>query len=205
MKNPLSLRLLYLLTKISYWGLIILIGIIVFAGIIMLTLDPELMELGFSSNLFHIEQVIYLKGDLNTPIEVEFSADTIKVPVKYLDRPTMTYVLLLSLLYLSCLLFVIRYFKTFIRKVMDGQIFHSESIFLLKKAALGLVIMELLDWIAATVGYFYVQRNFDLGDLESSFSLSFPSTTLIIALTLWVLAYIFQKGKEMEDEQKLTV
>lgn len=205
MKNPLSLRLLYLLTKISYWGLIAIIAIVVFAGIIMLTLDPELMKLGFSSNLSYAGEVIYLNFDAGTPVEVKFITDSIEVPVKYLDRPTMTLVLVMALAWLSCLIFVTRYFKTFMRKVLGGQTFHSESIFLLKKAALALVILEGIDLIAATIGHFYVLRNFDLGNLEHKFSWSFPSTALILALTLWALAHIFQKGKELEDEQKLTV
>jgi len=205
MKNPISLRLLYLLTNISYWGLIAIIAIVVFAGIIMLTLDPKLMKLGFPSNISHIEEVVYLKANSSIPVEVEFTAQSIDIPVKHLDRPTMSYVLLISLMWLTCLTFIVRYFKMFMRKVLDGQTFLSESILHIKKAALGLVILEAIELIAGTIGHFYVQRNFDLGDLEQKFSLSFPSTAIILALTLWALAHIFQKGKELEDEQKLTV
>ncbi len=205
MENPISFRLLYLLTKISYWGLIVIIAIVVFAGIIMLTLDPQLMKLGFASNLSYIEDVVYLPAASGIPVEVEFSAGSIEVPVKHLDRPTMSYVLLLALMGLTCLTLIARYFKTFMRKVLDGHTFDSESILLIKKAAWGLAILEAIDLIAGISGHYYVQRNFDLGDFENQFSFSFPSTTLILALTLWVLAHIFQKGKELEDDQKLTV
>lgn len=205
MENPINLRLLYLLTKISYWGLIAIIAIVIFAGIIMLTLDPQLMKLGFSSDLSHIEEVVYLKADSSIPIKVEFSAESIEIPVKHLDRLTMSYLLLMSLMWLSCMAFIVRYFKMFMRKVLDGQAFHLESISLIKKAAWGLVILEAIELITATIGHYYVQRNFDLGGLEHKFSWAFPSTVLILALTLWALAHIFQKGKELEDEQKLTV
>jgi hypothetical protein len=205
MKNPLSLRLLHLLTQISYWGLIAVIAIVVFAGIIMLTLDPELMKLGFPSNLSHTEEVIYLNEDTGTAVNVEFRADSVDIPVKYLDRPTITYVLGISLIWLTCVTFIAHYSKQFMRKVLDGQTFQSESILLIKKAALGLVILEAIDLISGTIGHFYVQRNFDLMGFEHKFSMSFPSTALILALTLWALAHIFQKGKELEDEQKLTV
>lgn len=205
MDSPLSLRLLYLLTRISYWGLIVITGIVIFAGIIMLTLDPQLMDLGFSSNLSSVEEVVFLKGDVNTPIEVTFSAAAIKIPVKHLDRLSMSYVLLLSLTWLGCVILIARFFKIFMKKVLDGEIFDAESILLLNKAALGLLVLEAIGFITATVGHFYVQKYFELGDLEHKFSWSFPSSTLILALTLWALAHIFQKGKELEDEQKLTV
>ena len=205
MKNPITLRLLHLLTKISYWGLIAITAIVVFAGFFMITLDPQLMKLGFPSNLSHIEEVVYLESDPGMSVEVEFRAESIEVPVKYMDTPTKCYVLFMSLMWLTCLIFIARYFKTFMKKVLDGQTFHSESIFLIKKAALGLVILEAIEWIAGTIGHFYVQRKFDLGGLEHKYSWEFPSFYLILALTLWTLAHIFQKGKELEDEQKLTV
>ncbi len=205
MKNPLSFKLLYLLSKICYWGLIIIIAIVVFAGTIMLTLDPQLMKLGFPANLSYVDEVMYLNSDVPTAIEVEFSADLIRVPVKYMDRPTMSAVLLMSLLSLSCLAFIAAYFKKYMKRVLDGQIFHSVSIRLIKKAALALLVLEAIDIVASVVGHYYVLAYFDLGSFENSFSWSFPSSTLILALTLWALAHIFQKGKELEDEQKLTV
>lgn len=205
MKKPLSFRLLYLLLKISYWGLIVIIAIVVFAGTIMLTLDPRLMELGFASDLYHLKEVIYLNTEGGTPVEVEFYADSIKVPVKHLTRTTMLYVLLPAILWLCCALVIVNYLRSFMKKVMSGETFHSESIRLIKKAALGLVVIEFIDLVAAVTGHFYVQNHFDLGNLEHEFSWPFPSTALVLALTLWALAHIFQKGKELEDEQKLTV
>ncbi|MEL7529717.1 MAG: DUF2975 domain-containing protein [Bacteroidota bacterium] len=205
MENPLSLRLLYLLTRISYWGLIVLIAIVAFAGIIMLTLDPELMKLGLSSSLSITEEVVYLNGGKNIPVQVSFSAASIEVPVKHLDRLTTSYPLLIALMWLSCLMLIMRFFMHFMRRVLDGQTFHAESILLIKQAAWGFLILEAIEFLAASIGYFYVQQNFDLGDLEHAFSWSFPSTALILSLTLWALAHIFQKGKELEDEQKLTV
>ena len=205
MKNPISLKLLHLLTRISYWGLIIVTAIVVFAGIIMITLDPQQMKLGIPANLSHMEEVIYLESDPGTPVEVEFGAASIEVPVRHLDTPTICYLLFMALLWLTCVIYIARYFKTFMKKVLDGQIFQTESIFLIKKAALGLVILEAIEWVAATIGYFYIQRKFDLGGLEHKYAWEFPSFNLILALTLWALAYIFQKGKELEDEQKLTV
>jgi len=57
-------------------------GIVVFAGIIMLTLDPQLMKLGFPSNLIHIEELTYLGDGSSSKIAVEFSAGSIDLPVK---------------------------------------------------------------------------------------------------------------------------
>ncbi len=205
MENPLSLRLLYLLSRISYWGTVVLIAIVTFAGIIMLTLDPELMKLGFSASLSSTEEVVYLQGENDIPVEVAFSAESIEVPVKHLDRLTMCYPLLLALAWLVCIMFIMRYFKDFMRKALDGQTFHAESIQLIKQAALGLLVLEAINLLANIIGYFYVNHHFDLGGLEHEFSWSFPSTALILSLTLWALAHIFQKGKELEDEQKLTV
>ncbi len=206
-KNPISLKILYWLTKLSYWGLILLFGIVTFAGSIMLTLDPKLMKLGFSSNITHLEEVTYFKEVTNDPVdvEVEFYAGSIEVPVKHLTRPTITLILLISLLFLACMVFIARCFKLFMRKVLDGHTFQLESIVLIKKAALGLLVYEVIDVIGGIIGYFYIQYNFDLGKLSSPYTLSFPSTAVIMALTLWCLAHIFQKGKLLEDEQKLTV
>lgn len=205
MKKPLSLRLLYLLSKISYWGLIVVTAIVVFAGIIMLTLDPQLMKLGFSSDLTQITEVVYLNTSAGTPVEVELVTDGIEVPVKHLDRPTMLYVLSTALAWLVCITFVVRYFKLFIKKALGGQTFHSESILLLQKAALGLIVLEAIDLTAAITGHFYVKDHFDLGGLAHTFSYPFPSTALLVSLTLWALVHIFKKGKELDDEQKLTI
>lgn len=205
MKNPISLKILFLLTQISYWGLIVIIALVVFAGTVMLALDPQLMELGFAFDLSHVEEVIYLNSDEGTPVEVEFFAESINIPVKHMNRLTMLYVLGMALLWLFCTLFIARCFKRFMRKVLNGHIFRVESINLLKQAALGFLIIEGIDFIAATVGHFYVLNHFDLGDFEHNFSWPFPSTALILSLTLWSLAHIIMKGKELEDEQKLTV
>ena len=179
MKNPISLRILYLLTKISYWGLLVLIGIVVFAGIIMLTLDPQLMELGFPFDLYHSQEVVYLNSETPTPVEVDFIAESIDIPVKYLDRPTMSYVLGVSLIWLSGLTIIVRFFKRFMRKVLDGQTFNSESIVLIKKAALGLVILEAIDLMDSAIGHFYVLRHFDLKGLEHHFSCTIYDSWII--------------------------
>lgn len=209
MKNPKSFRLVYLLTKMSYWFLIAITGIVVFAGIIMLTLDPELMDLGFASDLFHTEEVIYLNSESGIPIEVEFYAGSIDIPVKYMTRTAMASVLIMALAVLFCTILIARQFKVFMRKVLDGETFHDGTIKLLKKAAYLFVVLEVLEFIAGIVGHFYVAANFDLGNLEHvvehRFEWPILSTNLLIALTLWVLAHIFQKGRALEEEQKLTV
>ena len=205
MKNPFSLKLLHLLTIISYWVMIVLITIVAFMGIIIITLDPQGPSLGFSTNLTHFEEVLYLESEEGIPIDVALNAGEVKIPVKYMDTPTQFSVLLMSLTWMFCVLIIVRYFKTFMKGVLDGVIFQTESIYLLKKAALGLVVLDVIELIMRVVGHFYVKRKFDLGLLEYEFDWGFPSFNLIFALTLWALAHIFQKGKELEEEQKLTV
>ncbi|MFY0690074.1 MAG: DUF2975 domain-containing protein [Cyclobacteriaceae bacterium] len=205
MNNSISLKVLYILTKVGYWGLIGLIGIVTFAGFFMIALDPQLMKLGFPSDLFLATEVIFLESNPGVPVEVELSASSIDIPVKFLDTPTICYVLFMTLLWLSCLTMIFRYFKLFMKQVVNGHVFEEASIFLVKKAALGLVILEVIELISAIIGYYYIQRKFELGNLEHDFSWPFLSSNLLLALTLWVLAHIFQKGRALEEEQKLTV
>ena len=205
MKNPLSIKLLYLLTRIFYWLLFVVIGIVIFAGSIMITLDPQQMELGFFTNLSLTQEVTFFESDPGFPVEVELSADVIEIPVKYLDTPTKCFLLFMALLWLVCLLFILRYVKQFLKKVTLGQTFQSESIKLLKSAGISFIVLESIELLSATFGHFYVKNKFDLGDLSYEFSWEILSSNLIMALTLWSLAHIFLKGKELEEEQKLTV
>lgn len=171
----------------------------------MLTLDPQLMELGFPANMTFTQDVSYLAADSSIVLPVEFYADVIKVPVKHLSRSTIASILFSSILFLSIIIYITRCFRTFMKMVVDGEIFHSKSIHTLRKAAFGLVALELLGIITEVVGHFVVKNTFDLGEISNSMAISFPSTAVILALALWVLSHIFSKGKEMEDEQKLTV
>lgn len=205
MKNPLSFRILYLVTRLSYWGSLILVIIVIIAGIVMLTLDPQKMRIGFPGHITLENEVIYLGSSDNIPIPVKFNSDSIQVPVKYLSNSTVALLLLIWTVILTGIVFITRSFNQFIRNVINGKTFHNSSITYLKRAALGLVALELLDVIYEFFGQFIIRSNFDLGDIKNTFNLSFPSTPIILALALWVLAHIFTKGKELEDEQKLIV
>jgi hypothetical protein len=205
MKTPLSLRFFYLLSKIAYWGIVVLIVLVAIAVIITFTLDPQGLPLSFASDLSFIKEVKYMNSEMGTPLEITMYADGVDISPRDLSTLTIIGVRTISFLWLFCLLFIFKSLKTFVKNVIDGKVFETSSIALLNKTAIALVILEVIELASGIFGHYYVKNNFDLGELTQTFNWPMLSTNLLLALTLWVLVTIFTKGKELEEEQKLTV
>ncbi|MEQ9404850.1 MAG: DUF2975 domain-containing protein [Cyclobacteriaceae bacterium] len=204
MKKHLSLRLLSLLTRIFFWGTLVLIGIVMIIGIVIMTGKAQEVKLGIPSSLKLNREIIYLP-DSPVKVEVEFETGSIKVPVRHLSNNIIWFVLSSTILALACVAYIVFNFKKFMSRVLDGDTFSASTIQFLRNAAVGFFAMEVLGFIAETIGYFLIKQRFDLLDFNHPFTVSFPSLPIILALVLWGLAHIFSKGKELEDEQKLTV
>jgi hypothetical protein len=194
-----------LLSKIAYWGIIVLIVLVAIAIIITFTLDPQGLPLSFASDLSFIKEVKYMNSEMGKPLEITMYADGVDISPRDLSTLTIIGVRTISFLWLFCLLFIFKSLKTFVKNVIDGKVFETSSIALLNKTAIALVVLEVIELASGIFGHYYVKNNFDLGELTQTFNWPMLSTNLLLALTLWVLVTIFTKGKELEVEQKLTV
>ncbi|MFY0673022.1 MAG: DUF2975 domain-containing protein [Bacteroidia bacterium] len=205
MKTPLSLRFFYLLSKIAYWGVVALIALVAIIVLITFTLDPQGLPLSFASDLSFSKEVFYMNSELGTPVEMTLYAEGVDIPVKELSAQVIIGVRVISFLWLFCLLYIFRSLKTFFKNVIDGKVFEANSIALLNKTAIALLVLEVIELASGIFGYYFVKNNFDLGELTQTFNWPILSANLLLALTLWVLVTIFTKGKKLEEEQKLTV
>ncbi len=206
MKNPLSLRILHVISQISFWGILTLI-VFFFALIAITLLDQPLdIKIDYNVNLNYETEVSYVDvGSIsNIPVDLVFDKGSIKIPMKHLDKETLIYSFTGLTLIFICLLAIASFFRKFMKQVLRGNTFNVSSIQLIKNMAWGLVALEIMLFVYNNFVYQFISKNI-ISAFTFSQKISFPSTALILALCLWALAHIFTKGKELEDEQKLTV
>jgi len=110
------------------------------------------------------------------------------------------------LLLFGCIAYGIYCFNRFMKGVYHGHTFADETIGYLKKCAFALVAVSLTLFLLRISSHMYVTHILDMSSYRSHFEFGIIFNPYLMgALFLWVLAHIFQKGKELEDDQKLTI
>lgn len=207
LKAPLSIR-------IFYW--IINLNLIVLLFVALGTLANILFRVHFFWN----DMAIF--SSFGLPTEVNFlelgnlniDNQTIKVElikasgqIKILDSPYFIskYIApfrILPILFIGYFLWI---FRKFIKNVKEGQTFNIKNISLLKRLASGLAWFWLYTIISMQLTYQLIAKNINFENITITKDLNNYSVILWIALLLWVLAHIFIKGLELQQEKDLTI
>lgn len=112
---------------------------------------------------------------------------------------------LLVLPLIAALLYILWLFKDFTKNVKLGKVFDSVNISHLKRIA----YIQVGSWfylqVLVTVYNLFIVQRFEFNVVQFSYTNGKFSEILILALFIWVLSHIFEKGAEMEEENRLTV
>lgn len=100
--------------------------------------------------------------------------------------------------------FWVVFFKV-IRSVKRGDVFISSVASYMKKAAIFLIVAYIGELMDAMAHYIYVTEVIELADYNIIPELHFNDSKLYVAFGLMLLSQIIMHGKELKDEQDLTI
>ncbi|MCK5846941.1 MAG: DUF2975 domain-containing protein [Bacteroidales bacterium] len=204
-KSPLSIRIIYWFTiAIQYLLGMVVIGAIAFNVFIYLEISDNLqIHTQFPAKVDFLEVGNLDINDQN--VKIELVEATTKI--HFIDTPIFIAkkAAIAMLIATSGFLYLIIVFKKFITNVKNGQTFNIENIKLLKKLSYGIVGFWLFTMIYMKLFYHYIGTRVEFEHIRISSDTNDYSVLLFIALLIWVLAHIFIKGLELQNDKDLTI
>ena len=206
MKAPLSIRILYWLTNVIFW-LMIVISIAVFVVNLILLTDI-------------FTEDIQLRVQMPVPIEVVEDGSvslpngelTVRVEEAYgklhlVDTPIFITRIVARILFVMVMLglYMLWRFRQFITNVKNGIVFEKENINNLKQIAYGLLALWITTMVYMEVVYRMFIKYLEFDTIIIGYERYEMNSTILAALGLWALAHILMKGVEMKQEQELTI
>jgi len=205
-KKPLSIRIIYWLTQITFW-----LFVLVFIGAIVLNVgiqaewfgDDMQLHIGLPVEVNYTESGMLYLNDMYQ--EIEFVEAIGKLHLIDTNRQLAKWFGGAMLGVVIVFLYIFILFKNFISNVYRGIIFERYNIRMLKKMAYGLAGLWLFANIYSQLFYYLVAKKIEFEHLEISGDISSFGGILLAALFLWVLSHIFMTGVKLREEQELTV
>ncbi len=208
--TPTSINLLYWLSNFSLVMLSIALFVVIVVSILAYTkpgsFDKDLSyTIPFPVNVKYISSGTLLLN--NQEIKVELVDATARLEI-HNPPPLINKIVIISLIctfLFSGLLIVL--FRKFIKNVKAGQVFSVENINLLKYLSYGLVIVWVFQAIIIPIFHIYIviANQLEFKDQSISVNIFHNSSTLVIALVIWMLAHIFLHGVRLQQEKDLTI
>jgi hypothetical protein len=201
-----SIRLIDGITKVFFWFFAVVSTIfLVFIVLHLMGLTPEKLKLSVElpTSFSVMEEGSFATGDHVSTISI--SEATGKITFNRAPRLVSVGFSFYVLPLLAALLYILWLFKGFTSNVRLGNVFDPTNIKHLKRLAY--VIAGTWFYLQLTVvvyNIFIVQR-FVFSGVQFSYGSGSYVGLLFVALFVWVLTHIFQKGAEMEEENRLTV
>ncbi len=202
---PLSIRIIYWITVVSQF----LLGLVIIATIAF----NVFIYLDISDNLqlhtqFPVEIDFLEVGSLEINdqiIKVEFVEANSKI--HFIDTPRFiaNKVAIAMLIVSAGFFYLLLIFKKFIKNVKNGDTFNINNIKILKKLSYGLVALWAFTNIYMFLLYHYIGTRIEMDNIKISSNLNNYSGILFAALLIWVIAHIFIKGLELQEEKDLTI
>ena len=205
-KAPISVKIIYILTQIVFWLLIVVTAAVFIFNI--------LVETGVIGDDFQLRVKLPVTFNVNETGYVDLYGETSDIRIEeatgqmhVVDTPLRFSRMVLRVLFGVVLLalFMTWKFKLFITNIRNGIIFQVENINNLKHISYGLLSLWLMMKVYLAILYYTVGKRIEFNSISVDNQLPDNSGLLIAALLLWVLAHIFMKGVEMKEEQKLTI
>ena len=206
MKAPLSIRILYWLTNVVFW-LMIIISIVVFVVNLVLLTDffTEDMQLRVQMpvpiEVVEDGSVSLPNGDLTVRLEEAYGK------LHLVDTPIFITRIVVRIIFVMVILglYMNWRFKQFITNVKNGVVFERVNINNLKQIAYGLLALWITTLVYMEVVYQMFVKYIQFDSIIIGYERYEMNNTLIAALALWALAHILMKGVEMKKEQELTI
>lgn len=208
-KASLSINLLYWLSNLSI-GLIVLSFLIAVAfNIFIYTGAFEALENKMTITVpFPVESNIVDAADLlSNRADVKLELVDVSGRLKIMNAPDsiLKGMGFLSFYVILCSFLLAVIFRKFIRNVRNDIVFTVENINLLKFLSYGLVAVWFFQAILMRGLYFFIAHQLEFKDTSLRFDFFEYSYTLVIALVIWVLAHVFLKGMNLQEEKDLTI
>lgn len=207
-KTPLSIRIIYVLTKIVYLltAFFSLVGI--FMAIVLFIGDRNIL------NKVDFEIKLPIKSDVEKDgkafffgqeMDVKFVGADGKLNLK--DSPkivTRTFAVLWFFI-IPILFYLVHLFYRFIRNIRCGNIFEVINFKILRKLGFGLLGYWFFVVITTKIWKRAFTSNHTLSSLNFSFGDGGMMSILLSALFLLMISHVFLKGLELQEENKLTI
>ncbi len=138
-------------------------------------------------------------------VKVEFVEANSKI--HFIDTPRFiaNKVAIAMLIVSAGFFYLLLIFKKFINNVKNGDTFTIKNIRILKKLSYGLVALWAFTNIYMFLLYHYIGTRIEMDNIKISSNLNNYSGILFAALLIWVIAHIFIKGLELQEEKDLTI
>ncbi len=203
--KPTSLKIIYWVTNIIFWiiSAISVLGVILSLGLIFELFPPIQLHVGIP-----VQMEVLEIGKLevkNISADVQFVEMTGKVHImdtpKEIGKIYGFFIIIILLLFY----YMMMTFRTFINNVYKGMYFDRKNIMLLKRIAYGLIGVWIFTVSYAYFQYYYLVKNMTFESIKSMGEVQTFGNILSVALFVWVLSHIFQKGVELKNENELTI
>ena len=139
----------------------------------------------------------------SNPVRIEKASGKLYI----IDTPVRFTKLMLRFLFpaTALALFMAWKFKLFITNIKKGKVFEFNNINNLKHISYALLILFVLTKVYEQVVYHTAVKFMVFNSIEIEGGVEDKSDMLIAAMLLWVLAHVFIKGQELQEEHDQTI
>ena len=205
-KTPLSIKILFWLSNISFWIMSVITVVVFVANAIILlgNYTHEIqMRISMPVPIEVVETgVLHLdNGDLDVRIENAYGR------IHFVDTPMYITKRVIQMLLFVMLIgwFITWKFRNFMKNIRNGFYFEIENINNLKHVSYGLVILFVMTRLYMGILKVVMEKNLEFSSIKVGGDMYDTDAIIYVALLLWVLAHIFVKGIELKQEQELTI
>ncbi len=203
--KPTSVKVIYWMTNILFWlySIASIFAMFFAVALIIGLLDKIKLHVGMpmAMDLKEVGQLVY-NGQI---IDVELVEMYGKIHIVDAPKEVNRIFGVFMLMALSMGLYIFMTFKEFITNVYRGAYFDRSNILLLKRIAYALLASWIFAVFYAAFQSFYFLKQLSFEGAIASGDYQTFNGVLVVALLLWVLSHIFQKGVELEKENELTI
>lgn len=206
-KKPLSIKIIYWLTNISFWIYIVvsILALVLVGALLFFELPDLQLHVGIPVVVDINEKGTLDLNMLSHLTSIQFVEMSGKV--HFIDTPPeigrVYAIFIFTIMLLALYIFLI--FKRFIGNVYNGIYFDMKNISLLKRISYTLVIVWIFNVFYAYFQYFFLVINMKFETLNITSDVNTSPEIILVALFIWVLSHIFSVGCELEEENKLIV
>lgn len=205
LNQPRSVKIIYWITNIVYWIFAIAsyIGMAFAIALIFGFLNKSQLHIGMPLSMDISEIGLLEVGGQKA--DVQFKEMYGKLHIIDTPKEIARVYGIFMLFILSVVLYIFMTFKKFITHVYHGAYFERSNILLLKRISYALVGVWFFTAFYAGFQYYYLMQNMEFETVVYSGDFQTYPVILLVALLIWVLSHIFQKGVELEQDKELTI
>ncbi len=203
-KASLSIRVIYWVTNVLFWVLIIASTIFIIDAVLFYS--GVKTSSGMVGETFPAEILVKKTSHFvmnNQTIKLEMVGTTESIvfsnPPDFISKQIAP----LFLLKILALTYLLWFFRKFIKNVKRGEIFTIKNITLLKRISYVLAGYWIVLFVSSQIASYYITGPLNFSKIYLDFILT--GHLLWDALFIWVLAHIFITGLKLKQEKDLTI